>query len=275
MNLLFIVLTSLVFTSCSIFKNRNMEVPLPHSLEEAISSTLRSDENKKRDTFQHPLETLKFFGIKANMTVVEITPGAGYYTEILAEYLARKGQYAIVVPRMRSRPSAIVLENEKKIQEILLRHTEVQNKTRFIAFEPLNSRSGTKPESADMVLTFNSVHNWMATKSADFSFKLFYDLLKPGGVLGVVQHRIAEGKKNFPKSGYMTEKEVINLARKAGFKFFARSEINANPKDTADYPHGVWTLPPTFRLGDNDRERYEEIGESDKMTLKFIKPMSN
>lgn len=271
MNLTVFILVSIVFFSCSRVENGSFQAPLPYSLEEAIDSSLRNEEHVQRDVYQHPLETLNFFGIKPNMTVVEITPGAGYYTEILAHFLARQGQYAIVVPRMTSRPPAVMIANEKKLQDILLRHSEVQTKTKFIAFEPINSRSGAKAEYADMVVTFNNVHNWIASNKAEFSFKFFYDLLKRGGILGLVQHRIPQGKKNYHKSGYLTEKEVISLAQKAGFKLVAKSEINANPKDTADYPKGVWTLPPTYRLGDKERDRFEDIGESDKMTLKFIK----
>jgi predicted methyltransferase len=262
---------SLILASCSHFKHKQEEPILPNSLEEAVSSSFRDEENSDRDEYQHPKETLDFFGISPQMTVVEISPGAGYYTEILAPYLAREGQYVIVSPRLPSHPPAFLLENERKLQDILLRHQEVQAKTKFVPFEPMNKRNSTKPAFADMVLTFGSVHNWVATQSTGFAFKFFYDVLKPGGILGVVQHRIAPGKKNFPKSGYMTENEVIALARKAGFKFVGKSEINANPKDEADYPAGVWTLPPTLRLGDKDRRHYERIGESDRMTLKFRK----
>jgi len=128
--------------------------------------------------------------------------------------------------------------------------------------------------SADLVLTFRNVHNWSAAKTDEAMFRAFFDALKPGGVLGVVEHRANEGTSldQMIKSGYMTEAYVIALAEKAGFKFAARSEINANPKDTKDHPRGVWTLPPTFRLGDQDRQKYAAIGESDRMTLKFVKP---
>jgi predicted methyltransferase len=260
----------LILSSCSHF-NRG-EAPVPQGLDGAIASSLRDENNVKRDRYQHPKETLNFFGISPEMTVVEVSPGAGYYTEILAPYLAEKGQYVMAVPRLPSRPSAFLIENERKLQDILLRYKEVQAKSRFIPFEPLDKRNKLRPGFADLVVTFNSVHNWIAKKSAPASFKFFYDILKKGGVLGVVQHRIAENKRMIPMSGYLTEREVIALARAAGFKLAEKSEINANPKDTADYPKGVWTLPPTYRLGEVDKDRYEDIGESDKMTLKFIRP---
>jgi predicted methyltransferase len=262
----------LILLSCAQLKNSNGQLPPPESLEEAVHSSSRAEENSRRDEYQHPLETLQYFGLKPNMTVVEITPGAGYFTEILAPYLAKNGQYAMVVPRLTSRPPAFMVDNERKLQEILLRHQDVQNKTRFIPFEPLNQRNKTRPDYADLIVSFNNVHNWVAQRMEDKAFQLFYDILKPGGVLGIVQHRLKPGKPAQPKSGYMTEAQVIALANRAGLKFIGRSEINANPKDTADYPDGVWTLPPFYRLGDKDRDKYEDIGESDRMTLKFMKP---
>lgn len=265
------LIISLLLLSCSQFRKKSGEASIPESLGGATNSSSRSSENIERDQYQHPEETLEFFGIKPEMTVVEITPGAGYYTEILAPYLAKSGQYVIVVPRMPSRPPSFMLENERKLQDILLRHREVMAKTKFIPFEETDKKNKIKAGFADMVVSFNSVHNWVASKNAPFSFKFFYNVLKPGGILGLTQHRVAEGKKNFPKSGYLTERSVIQMAQKAGFRFVGRSEINANPKDTADYPDGVWTLPPTYRLGEVDRDRFEDIGESDRMTLKFIK----
>lgn len=269
-NFSFLLLT-LILISCSQTKKNSEISELPESLDEAVRLSSRADENTERDEYQHPRETLEFFGIKPTMTVVEVSPGAGYYSEILAPYLAKEGQYVIVVPRMPSNPPPFLVENEKKLQNILISHQDIQAKTRIIPFEAISKRNKVKPGTADLVVTFNSVHNWVASKSTTMAFKLFHDLLKQGGVLGVVQHRIAKGKKNIPMSGYMTEQQVIALATQAGFKFAGKSEMNANPKDTADYPEGVWTLPPVYRLGDKDKDKYEDIGESDRMTLKFVK----
>lgn len=244
---------------------------LPQSIEAAVESDFRAPENSDRDKYQHPEETLSFFGLKPDMTVVEVSPGSGYFTEILAFYLSEAGQLYLSIPRMPPKPPLILIENEKKIQDILLRHSQVQNKTKLIPFESADKRNRIPKDFADAVVTFNTIHNMMAKNSAYDSFKIFYELLKPGGTLGIVQHRVREGKKKIPKSGYMYEREVINLALKAGFKLVAKSEINANPKDNAQYPAGVWTLPPYYRLGDQDREKYEDIGESDRMTLKFVK----
>jgi predicted methyltransferase len=259
---------SLVVFSCS---HRNKNRPAPASLAEAADSSLRSEENIARDEYQHPKETLEFFGIRPELTVIEISPGSGYYTEILAPYLAKAGQYIMAVPRMPSRPSRLMVENEQKLQDILLRYQEVQVKTKFMPFEPLGPKDKAKIGSADMVLAMNGIHAWVAKDSTAEAFKYVRDVLRSGGVLGIVQHRIKANKTKIPLSGYMTESEVISLVSRAGFKYIGKSEVNANPKDTADYPKGVWVLPPTYRLGGQERDRYEEIGESDRMTLKFIK----
>ena len=132
------------------------------------------------------------------------------------------------------------------------------------------------PGSADLVVTFRNIHNWMARGEAEAAFRSFYKALKPGGVLGVEEHRGRTDQPQDPaaKSGYVRQDYAIALAEGAGFKFVASSEVNANPKDTKDYPAGVWTLPPTLRLGDRDRAKYEAIGESDRFVLKFVKPDS-
>ncbi len=265
------ILLVLLITSCSQFRNSQEEPAIPESLEEAVASRARAEENTDRDEYQNPAETLAFFDINEKMSVVEISPGAGYFTEILAPFLAREGQYYMAVPRVPNNPPPFVIENEKKLQDILLRQAEVKAKAKFIPFEPLDRRNRTKRDFADVVLAFSSFHNWVAKDETSSSLKFCHDILKTGGTLGIVQHRIKEGKKRVPKSGYMYEKEVIGMVTKAGFKFVGKSEINANPKDTADYPEGVWTLPPTYRMGDVDRDKYEDIGESDRMTLKFIK----
>jgi predicted methyltransferase len=264
---LFIVLLS----SCSLFKKEKQEAPIPESLEAAVESDFRAKENTERDEYQHPKETLEFFGLKPEMSVVEISPGAGYFTEIIAPYLAKLGHYYMATPRLPSNPPAFLIEHEQKLQDILLRNPEVKTSAKFIPFEPLDNRNRIKKDFADMVLSFNSFHNWIAKNEQVMALKFCYDVLKPNGVLGIVQHRIHGGKKRVPKSGYMYEKEVVRLVTNMGFRYVGKSEINANPKDTADWSEGVWTLPPTYRLGNKDRSKYEDIGESDRMTMKFIK----
>jgi predicted methyltransferase len=267
----YIILLIFALSSCSFFKKNDGPPPLPDNLEGAVHSDFRSKENSERDEFQHPGETLAFFGIKPNMTVMEISPGAGFYTEILAPYLAKEGQYVMAVPRMPSNPSQVLIEHEKKLQDILISHPEIQSKTRFVAFEPLNKRNLVKAGFTDMVLSFNSVHNWVATNSTKMAFKFFYTVLKPGGTLGIVQHLAPGNKKLAMKSGYMTENEVIAHAKRAGFKLVEKSSINFNPRDSGNYSGGVWVLPPVYRMGEKDHDKYEEIGESNRMTLKFKK----
>lgn len=261
-------LLPLLLMSCSQTPQKANQ--LPTSLEEAMGPAFRTTENMKRDQYRHPLETLNFFGVKPDMTVLEITPGAGWYTEILAPYLVANGKYIMAVPALTKSSPAYAVANAQKVKDILARHPELQKKAVVAPFDPINSDI-TEANSVDMVLTFRNVHNWLGNKSADAAFRAFHRALKPGGILGVVEHRAPASRKLDPKSGYMTEKQVIDLATKAGFKLVERSEINANPKDKANHPAGVWTLPPSLRLGDKDRAKYEAIGESDRMTLKFVK----
>jgi predicted methyltransferase len=242
------------------------------SIDAALAGDWRSDKNKARDQYRHPKETLAFFGLKPNQTVIELYPGGGWYTEILAPYLKEHGQYyaAIIKP---NKP-----EGEEAINKTGLRAKFAADPTHYgaakvVEFVPKSAVLGP-PASADLVLTFRNVHNMTDDGVAEPIFKAMFDVLKPGGMLGVVDHRAKPGTTlaQNKETGYLPEDVVIKLATDAGFKLAARSEINANPKDTKDYPKGVWTLPPTLTLKDVDRDKYLAIGESDRMTLKFVKP---
>ncbi len=242
-------------------------------IDKAMTGSHRLEANKARDKYRHPKETLLFFGLKPNMTVVEISPGAGWYTEILAPVM-RGGSYYAALSRVTEQSSDGQRANDKAFRAKLSGDASLYGKVRLSVFEPhaiLVAPAG----SADMVLTFRNVHNWAKAGTADAMFKAFYDALKSGGVLGVVEHRARPGT-TFERqidSGYMTEAYVTETAQKAGFKLDNKSEINANPRDTADYPGGVWTLPPTLRnVADAEKPKYLAIGESDRMTLKFVKP---
>ncbi len=240
----------------------------------AATGKHRSQQNIDRNKYRHPVETLKWFGIKDDMTVVEISPGGGgWYTEVLAPLLREKGKlYAASF----SKDSSIEYyrNNARKYLDKLAARPEVYDRVTVTEFEP-PAKAVLEPQGkADMVLTFRNNHNWLNSGTAEQTYEAMYKVLKPGGILGVVQHR---GKANmigkqWSKKGYVPEAEVIRLAEQAGFKLVGRSEINANPKDTKDYADGVWTLPPVYRLKDKDRAKYTAIGESDRMTLKFIKP---
>lgn len=268
------VLSLVVLAGCaSTPKNETSSVAvqtyaLPTTLDEALTSPFRNPENKLRDQYRHPKETLNFFGIQPHMTVIEVSPGGGWYTEILAPYLAPQGRYiAAAVPTS-------VYAGGRKFQETVGARPELKDKITVTDFAPPTAVAIADAGSADMVLTFRNVHNWLAADGGPAAFEAFFKALKPGGILGVVEHRENPKKKEDPKAknGYVTEKQVIRMAEKAGFKLVNKSEINANPKDTKDHPQGVWNLPPTYRDADLNREKYAAIGESDRMTLKFVKP---
>ena len=243
-------------------------------LDQTLAGAHRSEANRARDKYRHPRETLLFFGLKPEMTVLEIWPAAGWYSEILAPVLRDKGKLylagnAIENPRLPNWQR----EAREKQEAAYAKRPEIYGKPVFTSLGPPDYVAIAPPGSMDMVLTFRNVHNWSLQKTDAQVFKAFFDALKPSGTLGVVEHRAHPGTPfaQQVKSGYMTEAYVIELAEKSGFKLIAKSEVNANSKDTKDHPNGVWTLPPMSR-GRLDPEKYLAIGESDRMTLKFEKP---
>jgi predicted methyltransferase len=246
------------------------------ALDAALAATTRTPEFVARDAYRHPRESLTFFGIAPTQTVIEITPGGGWYSEILAPYLRDGGQYigAVVNPATASNDNARSYYT-KGNEELRAKFTALPtafDKAVLVEFDPAAPVFGG-PNSADLVLTFRNVHNWMGNKQAEGMFKGFFDVLKPGGTLGVVEHRANADVPEGDRSGYVSENQVIALATAAGFVLDGRSEVNANPKDTKDHPNGVWTLPPVSRVPEGgDAQKYKDIGESDRMTLKFIKP---
>jgi predicted methyltransferase len=243
------------------------------ALKATLASDHRSDDHKARDQYRHPLDTLTWLGIKENMTVVEIWPGGGWYTEILAPFLKEQGTYYAAGFDAESETS-YVRNGAQRFKDKLAANPELYNKATLTELAPPQKVDIAPEGSADMVLTFRNVHNWMNGGYAEEVFQAMYRALKPGGILGLVEHRENPAAEQDAKarSGYMTEEHTIQLAKATGFQLVDRSEINANPKDTKDYSGGVWTLPPSLRLKDVDRDKYLAIGESDRMTLKFIKP---
>ncbi|MEA3018137.1 MAG: hypothetical protein QOI38_2859 [Sphingomonadales bacterium] len=242
------------------------------ALAEAIAAPTRTPANIARDRYRHPYETLAFFGVQPADTVVEIWPGGGWYTEILAPYL-RSGGGALWAATIDGRPGPLA-----RLQEA---QPELYGAIRFTEFPNFSRGQAPLPEGgADVVLTFRNVHNWRMgyqRQGRDYSAEAFaemYRMLRPGGTLGVVDHRLPESASDERErtSGYVKVSTVRRLAEAAGFRFVGASEINANPRDTADWAEGVWTLPPTLRLGERDRDRYLAIGESDRMTLRFVRP---
>ncbi len=245
------------------------------ALDRVIAGDWRTPEFVARDPWRNPKETLAFFGIRPDMTVVEITPGGGWYMELLAPYLHERGTYvgAVVDPDT-------VAEDRRDYptrarDELLARQggepQAVFGRSTLVQYDPAAPSFG-RDGSADAVLTFRNVHNWIMSGNAPAMFEGFHAVLKPGGVLGVVEHRAATELPADDRSGYVAEATVIALAEAAGFELDARSEVNANPRDTKDHPNGVWTLPPSNRHDEADADTYREIGESDRMTLRFVKP---
>lgn len=240
----------------------------------SIASDHRDPNNIVRDQYRHPSQTLAFFDIKPNQTVVEIWPGGGWYTEVLAEKMAGKGQ--LIAAHFPKDSSVNFFRRSRQQFEDKISQQKDNYKNLILKdFEPPKSLNIADPSSADRVLTFRNVHNWMRNDSEQMAFDAFFKALKPGGILGVVEHRAPDSfnLQQMVDSGYVSSWYVIKLAKQAGFVLLDSSEINANKLDTKAHPNGVWTLPPTLRIkGESNIEKYKAIGESDRMTLKFVKP---
>ena len=258
----FRILLSIIFLALA-------SLTVADELRSAVDSKDRSEKNVARDEFRKPYETLSFFQLEPDMTIVELSPGGGWYTEILANYIRESGNliaahFSKDSERAYFRNSRIKFEKKVKENDLYEKVTVVD----------LNSEL-SDPSSVDAVLTFRNLHNWLGP-NMDKIFSNSFNVLKPGGLFGIVEHRAKAGTsmENMKKSGYVTEQHAIKIAKKHGFELLAKSEINANPKDSADHPRGVWTLPPVLRLKEKDKEKYLAIGESDRMTLLFRKPKS-
>ena len=247
------------------------------ALDAAIAGDHRSTANKARDRYRHPKETLAFFGFRSDMTVVEIWPGGGWYTEILAPALKDGGKLYAAQFSVNP-PFAYQREEFGAFMTKLGTVPDPYTAVTVTSLDFPDELEIAPPGSADLVLTFRNVHNWLGEgygeNAATLGFVAVFDALKPGGVLGIVDHRWPDPDNEDPlaENGYVSEERVIAAAEAAGFELAGRSEINANPRDTHDHPQGVWTLPPTLALGDQDRQKYLAVGESDRFTLKFVKP---
>ncbi|MDY0979567.1 methyltransferase [Stenotrophomonas sp. CFBP8994] len=252
----------------------NAQPAITAAVQAAVDGKGRTPDNVKRDAYRHPAQTLSFFGVEPGKTVVEITPGGGWYSEILAPLLRDKGTYvaAVVDPMAVAEGKARDYQQRGRdgLEKKFAGTRALYDKAKIVGYDPKAPKFGPD-NSADVVLTFRNVHNWRSANQAEGMFKGFYSVLKPGGVLGVVEHRAKADVPADDKSGYVGQAQVIAMAEAAGFKLAGSSEINANPRDTKDHPNGVWTLPPVNNHDAADDAKYKAIGESDRMTLRFVK----
>tara|TARA_B100001142_G_scaffold328881_1_gene390238 strand:- start:1320 stop:2129 length:810 start_codon:yes stop_codon:yes gene_type:complete len=243
-----------------------------HQLSAAVNDPSRSVKNKARDIYRHPKETLEFFQIKSSMKVLEILPGRGWYTEILAPYLADKG-HLTVASFGANHPSKYLANLHNDFVKMMKANSKTYGKVEIVSIKEDSFLQSIPDTSLDMILTFRNSHNWIRYGGITERYTAFNRVLKSGGVLGVVQHRAADGgdHKVTAEKGYVPESYLIRLIEDQGFELMGTSEINSNSKDTKDHPEGVWTLPPSYRLKNIDKEKYTAIGESDRMTLRFVK----
>ncbi|MDE3011382.1 MAG: class I SAM-dependent methyltransferase [Pseudomonadota bacterium] len=240
------------------------------ALAAALADAARSPAFVARDAVRHPQQELEFFGLRPDQTVVEVSPGAGYWTEFLAPYLHEHGTFYVAVPPRKDAEAAARDPLRAKLAADPARYGKVR-----ITQLGQDHYQVAPDGSADLILTFRNLHNWMKAGYAAQALKGFFEALKPGGILGIEDHR---GRNDVPQdpaadSGYVRQDYTIQLAQQAGFEFVDSSEINANPRDSKDWPKGVWTLPPTLALKDQDRDRYLAVGEADNYVLRFRKPM--
>jgi predicted methyltransferase len=246
------------------------------ALDATLAGSQRTTADRARDQYRHPKQTLLFFGIRPGMRVLQVWPESGWYTEIIAPLLQARGvgyTAGVIAPDPGSRFLQARLASYRRL---LASRPDLYGGVRVVTF-PLNGTDVLQPGSVDMVVSFGDLHEWMALGDAEQALATIYRVLAPGGVFGVVDNRGDPAVPQDPraKSGYVRQDYAIRLIEAAGFRLVASSEVNANPKDTRNYPAGVWTLPPDYRLGNIDRARYESIGESDRFTLKFVKPGTN
>src|SRR5690349_17515115 len=242
------------------------------ALRAALNSPQRSATNRARDAARHPYETLRFFGLAPTQTVVELVPGGGWYTEILAPYLREQGKL-FVASEAADDPDDYRRKGRRGLDEKLARNPELFDRVQVVLLPRTPVFAGIPAGSVDRVLTFRNVHNWLEAGHLDATLQAAAAALKPGGVLGVEEHRAPPGRSPewIIKNGYVTEDLLIQRAQAAGLVLDARSEVNANPRDSHDHPNGVWSLPPTLRGGDVDKDTFLAIGESDRFTHRYVK----
>jgi predicted methyltransferase len=273
-------LYTIVFSALAVFSTKALafDAVTAAALDAAMTGEHRPAESRARDSARKPRETLDFLGFRSDMTVVEVWPGTGWYTQILAVALKERGTFyaAQYSPNPRygyqrryfGRFLTMLGENPNLYRQVKVTHLALPYKLRL-----------APPGSADMVVTFRNVHNWFSEgygggRYVHLGFQAMFDALKPGGILGIVDHRWPDPDNEDPhaENGYISKERTIAAAEAAGFELVGESDILANPKDTHDHPQGVWSLPPSLASGDQDREKFVAIGESDRFLLKFRRP---
>ena len=246
------------------------------ALREAVAGPQRSEKERARDVYRHPVETLEFFGVRSDMTVVELWPGGGWYTAILAPLVHERGKLVVASGDPNGDPKAEPTQDGQAFLARRNRQPEVFDRVAWVQVPATGDIVLGPPESADAVLTFRNLHTFVGLKKDQQILAASFRVLRHGGVLGLTDHRAPAGGSTDPKvmfeTGYIPEAYAVQMVESAGFRLVGRSEINANPRDTKDYEEGVWALPPTYANGEKDHAKYEAIGESDRMTLRFIKP---
>jgi predicted methyltransferase len=241
-------------------------------LDKVLQGSQRDTKNITRDIYRHPKETLMFFDLQTDMKVLEILPGRGWYTEILAPLMKDSGELT-VASFGDTHPSKYLRNTHINFMKKMNTDTDTYGKVEVVVFNNDGYLKDIPDNSIDMVVTFRNTHNWIRRGGIEEIYAAFSRVLKPGGILGVVQHRADKGSdyKASAEKGYVPESYLINLVEDAGFELVKKSDVNANLSDSKDYPEGVWSLPPSYREKDKDRAKYTAVGESDRMTLKFIK----
>lgn len=265
------LLLAIMLTGC---QEADDSAQIDERLTTVINGEHRKAANRARDQYRHPQETLAFFGVTSDMTVVEVWPGGGWYTEILAPWIKQGGGTFIAAGFSPDAQPEYRQKIQLRYEALLAERPESYDQVVYVGLGEEVHCDVAEAGSVDAVLTFRNAHNWVKGGHESEMFKTFYALLRPGGILGVTDHRALPGTDLdiMKKSGYLTQDLVISLAKEAGFVLEESSEINANALDDTDHPKGVWTLPPMLRLGDKDKADYIAIGESDRMTLRFRKP---
>ncbi len=265
----YLIVAALTLSACAAAMTRSS---VTARLDAAITGSHRGTEERARDRYRHPRETLLFFGLRPNQTVVEILPLGGWYTKIIAPVVRGDGKYVAAMPPVVV-GNANSERSRKAFTDILAASPAQLDQVQVTDFD-IGKGNLVPDGTADLVLTFRNIHNWMAGERAEAAFRDMYRALKPGGTLGVVEHRGNEAVPQDPRarSGYVNQSYARRLIEGVGFKLVGASEVNANPLDTKDYAGGVWTLPPGLAAGEADRARYLAIGESDRFTMKFVKP---